>query len=132
MRTIARPSAPPRVLLIEDNPGTARGLRELLISRGYGVDVETDAVAGLRRATEGDYGLVVTDCDLGRQDGAEIVRRIRLLKPDVPVLVVTARDRGGVIEGLGAVGVVECLEKPVRPETLLAAVERRFNPVDPS
>lgn len=120
------------VLLIEDHEGSARGLRELLLSRGYRVDVERDGGAGLLRATEGEYALVVADCDLGRCDGTDIVRRIRAERPGLPVLVVTARDRSGVLERLKGAGVAECFEKPVPADRLLAAVERRLNPGDPS
>jgi two-component system response regulator PhoP len=104
----------------------------LLASRGYRVDVETDATAGLLRAVQGEYALVVADCDLGRDDGADVVRRILRDRPDVPVLVVTARDRQSVLERLEGSGVAECLEKPVSPERLIAAVEERLSPGGPS
>jgi DNA-binding response OmpR family regulator len=114
------------VLLIEDDQGSARGLRTLLVSRGYRVDVAADAGDALLRAEDGTYDLVVADCDLGGQDGTEVVKSLRQRRPELPVLVVTARDRGGVLASLDGLAGEDCFEKPVRPEDLLAAVKKRL------
>ncbi len=125
-KAMARSVKSLRVLLIEDDRGSARGLRALLASRGYRVDLAADAGDASLRAERGAYDLVVADCDLDGQDGTEVVRSIRRLHPEVPILVVTARDRGGVLASVDGLAGEDCFEKPVRPEDLLAAVERRL------
>ncbi len=128
MRSAVRSTKPARILVVEDHTGTARGLRALLVSRGYRVDLATDGSAALQQAAAREYRLVVADCDLGGQDGTELVRRIRSLYPALPVLVVTARDREVVLAMLVELGLEDCLEKPVHPEALLDAVERHLRP----
>jgi len=128
MQPAILPASPAGVLVIEDDEGTARSLRTLLASRGYPVDVALSAPVALRKATERAYGLVVADCDLGEQDGAEVVRGIRRLHPGLPILVVTARDRQAVLVALEGLDQRDCLEKPVHAEALLAAVERHLRP----
>ncbi len=128
MQSATLPANPAGVLVVEDDEGTARSLRTLLASRGYRVDVALSAPVALRKATEHTYELVVADCDLGEQDGAELVRGIRRLHPGLPVLVVSARDRQAVLVALEGLDHRDCLEKPVLAETLLAAVERHLRP----
>src|SRR6188768_2853015 len=97
LKAPARPARSRRVLLIEDDRGSARGLRALLAARGYRVDVAGDAAAAHASAMRTSYDLVVADCDLEGEDGTEVVRRIREERPEIPILVVTARDRVGVL-----------------------------------
>lgn len=118
------PSVPRRVLVIEDYAPAARGLRALLVSRGYGVDLAADSTDALRRVMEQSYGLVVADFDLGVEDGVDLVRRIRRLRPGLPVLAVTARDLDTTGDLAREGAIEELLEKPVDPRLLLAAVER--------
>jgi DNA-binding response OmpR family regulator len=117
------------VLVIEDHAGAARGLRALLLSRGYRVDLAMDAAEALRRVADRSYGLVVADCDLGEQDGSKLVARIRKLCPSLSVLVVSARDRKSLLDLFPGLDLRDCLEKPVDPVALLAAVERHLRPV---
>ncbi len=117
-----------RVLVVEDHDGSARGLRALLRARGYRVDVASDAAAALRQATENEYVLVVADCDLGGQDGTELVRTLRRIHPSIRFLMVTARSRDSVLGCVAGLTIDDCLQKPVDPELLLAAVETRTGP----
>lgn len=111
-----------RVLVVEDDRGIALGLRALLISRGFVVDVEDDPDAALRRVSEQHYDVVVADFDLGDRNGLDLVRRIRNLRPDLPVLAVTAVDRSEALRVSEDLGLVGCFEKPVDPERLIDAV----------
>ena len=111
-----------RVLVVEDDRGIALGLRALLISRGFVVDVEYDPDAALRRVSEQHYDVVVADFDLGDRDGLDLVRRVRNLSPDLPVLAVTAVDHAEAMRACEDLGLVGCFEKPVDPERLIDAV----------
>lgn len=117
------------VLVIEDHAGAARGLRALLVSRGYRVDLAMDAREALRRLQERPYRLVVADCDLGEQDASALLERLRGASPRVPVLVVTARDRESVPALFPGLDLRDCLEKPVDPLALIEAVERHLRGV---
>jgi DNA-binding response OmpR family regulator len=112
-----------RILVVEDDTGTARGLRALLQSRGYQVEVTDDASTAVDRLAEGGYGLVLTDLDLGAVDGTALVLELRASKPDLPLLVVTARDAPVRERVLAELPPGHVLEKPVDPERLLDAVD---------
>ncbi|MDX1388329.1 MAG: response regulator [Acidobacteriota bacterium] len=110
------------VLVVEDDRGIAQGLRALLISRGFVVDVEADPDAALRRVSERTYHVVVADFDLGDQDGLDLVRRVRDLCPKLPILAVTAIDRADALRASEDLELQGCFEKPVDPEQLMDAV----------
>ena len=116
----------PRILVVEDHPGIAQGLRALLGSRGYLVELASCVETALRELDSTTYHLVVADFDLGSEDGLSVVRALRVRHPSIPVLAVTAVDRAEASEAAAELELADCLEKPVDPERLVAAVARHI------
>jgi two-component system sensor histidine kinase and response regulator WspE len=85
-----------RQILVVDDSITVRELeRQLLESHGYQVDIAVDGMDGWNTVRGGNYDLVVSDVDMPRMDGIELVRRIKQdsrLK-DLPVVIVSYKDR---------------------------------------
>ena len=84
-----------RVLVVDDSLTVRELERKLLASRGYEVDVAVDGMDGWNTARAGQYDLVITDVDMPRMDGIELVS---LLKKDprlgsLPVMIVSYKDR---------------------------------------
>jgi two-component system sensor histidine kinase and response regulator WspE len=83
-------------VLVVDDSLTVRELeRKLLVGGGYTVDVAVDGMDGWNAARAGNYDLVVTDVDMPRLNGIELLKLIRLdhrLK-SVPVMIVSYKDR---------------------------------------
>jgi DNA-binding response OmpR family regulator len=115
-----------RVLVIEDEPGildfVTRGLR----AQGYEVAGAADGVAGERLALGESFDAVVLDLMLPGRDGMEVLAALHRSKPNVPVIVLTARgeveDR---IAGLEA-GAVDYLVKPFSLAELLARLRAQL------
>jgi two-component system sensor histidine kinase and response regulator WspE len=86
----------PRRVLVVDDSITVRELeRQLLESHGYSVEVAVDGVDGWNAVRTGGYHLVVSDVDMPRMDGIELVTRIKRderLRP-IPVVIVSYKDR---------------------------------------
>jgi DNA-binding response OmpR family regulator len=81
------------VLVIEDEPGIADFLRRGLESAGFGVEVAADGQLGLRIAQQRDeIELVILDLGLPGLPGERVLRRLRTVKPALPVIVLTAKD----------------------------------------
>src|SRR6185503_6871104 len=84
-----------RVLVVDDSLTVRELERKLLTSRGYVVDVAIDGMDGWNAVREGEFDLVVTDVDMPRMDGIELVRNItndpRL--QSTPVMIVSYKDR---------------------------------------
>jgi DNA-binding response OmpR family regulator len=109
------------VLLVEDDEAIASGLVRVLEAQG--LRVVRLARGGPALAEAGpDVGLVILDLGLPDVDGIEVCRRLRAARPDIAILILTARDQeSDIVVGLDA-GADDYLVKPFRLAELLARV----------
>ncbi|XKE45329.1 response regulator transcription factor [Halomonas organivorans] len=110
-----------RILLVEDDPSLASGIRLALKPEHYTVDLLDDGAAALATLQGGEpFDAVILDLGLPRLDGVTLLERLRRAGNRVPVLVLTARD--GIedrIQGLDA-GADDYLIKPFEVAELKA------------
>ncbi len=123
-----------RILVVEDNPDLAYGLRNNLEIEGYEVDVAGDGEEGLQRGRQGGDeapDLIVLDLMLPKLDGYRVLHELRTAGIEVPVLVLTARgEETDVVRGL-RLGADDYVTKPFGILELLARVDallRRAGP----
>ncbi|MEO9365392.1 MAG: response regulator transcription factor [Nitrososphaera sp.] len=112
-----------RILVIEDEPGLVLTLTDLLVAEGYDVDAAQDGVAGLRKALEGQFDLIVLDVMLPGKNGFEVCRELRQQGRDTAILMLTAR--GQVVDRVVGLklGADDYLAKPFDPAELTARIE---------
>lgn len=119
-----------RVLVVDDEAAVRSALRDLLKSEGYEVDLAVDGVDALERIAELPPDLVLTDLDMPKMDGLQLLTELRERKIHLPVIVVTA-----VTEIRSAVtamrsGAVDYLNKPIDFDELAIAVSRAIDERD--
>lgn len=123
-----------RILIIDDDVELADLLRTFLQREGFRPEFAHEGRAGLERALEGGYDLVVLDVMLPGIDGFEVLRRLRQ-QSRVPVIMLTARgEEPDRIVGL-EIGADDYMPKPFNPRELVArirAIQRRVQPNDPA
>jgi two-component system copper resistance phosphate regulon response regulator CusR len=121
-----------RVLVVEDDAPLAGFIRKGLEAEHYAVDVASDGERAQMLATELNYDLIVLDLNLPKLDGLAVLRELRPRRPNVPVLVLTARSRvEDRVQSLDS-GADDCLIKPFSFTELSARVRallRRGRPV---
>ncbi len=111
----------PAILVVEDDEAIASGLVRVLDSQGYPVRRVGRGRAALQAVAD-DTVLVVLDLGLPDMDGLEVCRQLRAARPELAILVLTARDQElDVVAGLDA-GADDYLVKPFRLSELLARV----------
>ena len=81
-----------RLLVIEDEEKLAQLIKRALVAERFSVDTALDGRAGLELAIDFDYDLIILDLQLPELSGTEVLRRIRRRQPNVPILILTARD----------------------------------------
>ncbi len=109
------------ILVIEDDDPIASGLMRVLESHGYAAR-RLSRGAGAVHAASADIGLVILDLGLPDVDGLDLCRRLRAARPDLAILILTARDNElDVVSGLDAGG-DDYLVKPFRLSELLARI----------
>ena len=111
-----------RILVVEDEQKVASFIRRGLEAEHHHVDVAHDGDAGLTRALEEDYDLVILDVMLPRRDGLSVLRELRARRRAVPVLLLTARASvADKVAGLDY-GADDYLTKPFEVAELLARI----------
>ena len=82
-----------RVLVVEDDPDLGRQLSEALSQAGYAVDLAPDGEEGHFLGETEPYDAAVLDLGLPKMDGVRVLEKWRTSGKDMPVLILTARDR---------------------------------------
>ncbi|MGH7226176.1 MAG: response regulator, partial [Gemmataceae bacterium] len=84
-----------RVLIVEDSITVREVERQILRNRGYDVSVAVDGQEGWNLARAGAFDLIVSDVDMPRLNGLELIRRVRGTPSlqDVPIVIVSYKDR---------------------------------------
>src|SRR6202035_4660666 len=116
------------ILVVEDDEAIASGLLRVLESHGYAVR-RLSRGAGAVRAADATVDLVVLDLGLPDVDGLQLCRRLRAARPDLAILILTARDNElDIVSGLDAGG-DDYLVKPFRLSELLARIRSHLRRV---
>ena len=110
-----------RVLIADDDLGIRKSLAELLAGEGCVVDTAADGQEALEKIAKDGFDVLISDVVMPRMDGYELFTAVRKLRPQLPVLMMTAfhYDRDHVIkrsrlEGLDGV----IFKKPVDSDRL--------------
>jgi two-component system alkaline phosphatase synthesis response regulator PhoP len=111
------------ILIVEDEPDIALGLRHDLTLEGYEVEVARDGDAALQRALAGDIDLILLDVMLPGKDGFSVCRELRRAGKRMPIIVLTAKaTEAEKVLGL-ELGADDYVTKPFSPMELRARVK---------
>lgn len=114
-----------RILIAEDEPRIARFVEKGLKANGYAPTVVEDGISALDLASSGDFDLLILDVGLPRMDGFQVLKALRGMGVEIPILMVTARTGvDDTVQGLED-GANDYIAKPFRFEELLARVKLR-------
>jgi DNA-binding response OmpR family regulator len=110
------------ILIIEDDISILRGLKDNLTFEGYQVHTSTDGLEGFNIALERHVDLLLLDIMLPGLNGYEICRKLKKEKPDLPIIMITARgSEMDTVAGLD-IGADDYISKPFSIPELLARV----------
>ena len=123
-RSAPRSLAGLRVLVVDDDLGVCRSLRDLLASEGCDVRIATDGLRGLEAFGRGALDLVISDVVMPDMDGYELFTEIRK-RSDTPVILMTGYyyDRDHVIKRSRLEGLENVIfKKPIDPQRLMTMI----------
>lgn len=121
-----------RILIVEDNPDLAFGLRNNLEIEGYDIALADDGLAGLERARELRPDLIILDLMMPGLDGYRVLRTLREEGNQTPVLILSARaEEVDKVRGF-RLGADDFVTKPFGLLELLARVEALLRRVPPA
>jgi heavy metal response regulator len=112
-----------RILLVEDDKGIVRFVKKGLTENSFSVDVATNGEDGLASVLHMKYDLIILDIMLPKMDGREILKRMRSMDIQTPVVFLTAKDsEEDIVRGLN-LGADDYLTKPFSFNELLARIQ---------
>lgn len=116
-----------KILVVDDEPNVSTGIRDFLLDSDLAVThVETalngfEAIDYLRMET---FDLVLTDIQMGRMSGIELMETIRLEQPELPFVVISAHEKFDFAAKSLRLGAHDYLVKPVERDVLLRVVRQ--------
>lgn len=107
-----------RVLVIDDDPVVGKSIDRVLTPKGYAVIAAASGEEALARLANESYDVVYTDIRMPGMDGLEVARRIKAVRPWLPVVVVTGYGTEKNEAEARELGVTGFLHKPLSPEMI--------------
>jgi two-component system CheB/CheR fusion protein len=143
-RLIAKPGSPPpaprqqpptsseggevsTIFVVDDDRAIREAMRDLLLANGYAVEIFADGPAFLESFHRGREGCLLVDALMPGMGGVELIERLNAEGHRLPAIVITGNGAVPMAVQAMKAGAVDFIEKPVRPEELLASVERALD-----
>ncbi len=125
---IPLPKGSERILVVDDEPGLAMGVKESLERLGYCVDCRTSSTEALEafrhQAPERAFDLVITDMTMPHITGLELARELLRLQPKLPIILCTGFSEKANAEKAKSFGIQGYIMKPVLLRELAELVRR--------
>ena len=112
------------ILVVEDDQALAEALQDTLVTAGYNVVLAENGRLALAQLEEASVDLVVSDINMPQMNGDALLKRVKTLYPDIPVMLMTAY--GTIEQAVDAMrdGAVDYMVKPFEAEVLINMVSR--------
>jgi len=119
--------------LVDDEPSLARMAESMLVRLGYTVSAHTTTSAALAEfaATPGAFDLVVSDQTMPHMTGLELAARLRAMRPDVPIVLMTGFSQQLDRARARADGIASVVMKPYTLAKLAQAASEALNGAAP-
>ena len=114
------------LLLIDDSLSIRKFVGRMLESAGYAVDTAVDGEEGLRKASAQNYRLIITDLEMPKLNGFEVIQglRSRTQTQQTPIIVMTTRAGDKHRQMALNIGASSYIAKPVEERALIQEIER--------
>ncbi len=112
-----------KILLVDDHQDTCAALEKLLVRRGYLVAATHNMRSAMEAAVRNKFDLLISDVALPDGTGMELMMQLRAIS-NIPGIAISGFGNNGDIERSLQAGFSEHLIKPVRLDTLQAAIEQ--------
>jgi DNA-binding NtrC family response regulator len=122
------------ILVVDDEEVIRNGIKRVLEGDRFEVETCSSGHKAIERLQEREYGLIITDLKMPGMDGIEVLKAVKALQPDIPVILITGfASIDTAVEAMKN-GATEYIPKPFTPDILLekvqTALSQRSTPPD--
>lgn len=116
-----------KILVIDDEPAIRRSLNDILSYEGFEIEEAPNGAEGLRMIKENEYDCIICDIKMPRMDGIELLEATKLIKPDIPFIVISGH--GNLETAVEAVrkGAYDYISKPADLNRVLITVRNAMD-----
>ena len=119
---------PTKVLIVEDDNAMAQMCAKLIRRHGHHVVIAASGQDALAMVREGrDIDVVITDIQMPKMSGMQLIALLRALDSTLPVILMTGYAQLLSPSEALEIGAVDYIMKPFEPETLIGSLERAIN-----
>lgn len=113
-----------KVLVVDDEAAITRGLCRVLEGRGYQAEASESGFGAIEKLQKVPFNIVITDLKMPGMDGIEVLKAIKVLQPDVPVIIITGYSTVATAVEAMKNGAFDYISKPFTPEQIIETVEK--------
>jgi DNA-binding NtrC family response regulator len=116
---------PEKILVVDDELDMLMLLKMMIEDNtDYAVETTNNPSEALKLLTDKEYDLVISDLKMPGMDGMELLDALRGIKPDIPVIIITAYGSLGTADEAMKKGVADFISKPFRKDSILFTIKR--------
>ena len=112
------------ILVVDDEAIIREGLRRILENEAFEVETFGAGRPAIERMQDEDFSLVITDLKMPGMSGLEVLKSIKILQPEVPVIIITGYSTVDTAVETMKSGAVDYLAKPFTPEQIIEKVNK--------
>ena len=115
------------ILIVDDEPSVGDALRLVLESSGYEVVLVNNGLDGIDQTRQRPFRFSIVDLRLTDISGFQVIKDILILRPQTPILLITAHGSPQVFAEAKKLGAVGALSKPFHPSEILKVIDSHVN-----
>ena len=127
---LSQRNPPHRILVVDDDTGIRQSSAEVLIRSGYEVDAAEDGAVAWQALNAASYDLLITDHNMPKVTGVELLKKLRAARMDLPVILVTGALPQEEFTRYPWLQPAATLLKPFFPDELLGTVQEVLRATD--
>ena len=117
----------PKILIVDDDRSIRHTLRDILEFEKYAVEEAVDGLDAMVKVKQGKYDVVILDIKMPKMDGMDVIEKIQVLRPDLPVVMISGH--GNIDTAVEAVkkGAFDFIQKPPDLNRLLITIRNAMD-----
>ena len=116
-----------KILVAEDDRNLSRSMDTWLTLEGFQVVTVYNGEEALNKLVQNSFDLLITDIAMPRLNGVELISRIRMYSPQLPILVVSGKINADLISDLHEMSIDYILPKPIKPMEFRKIIGQLFS-----
>ena len=113
--------------VVDDEEVIREGMRRILEAEGYHVIASASGQAALEKIQERDFDVVITDLKMPGMDGIEVLKAIKILQPEVPVIIITGYSTVDTAVDAMKNGAFDYIAKPFTSELIIEKIQKAID-----